>query len=360
MSQKSQEQGDSSHSYDEDLLAVDNENNNQHSESNDKVNECDKEYDKALSQKVTDFIARQFQANERMQKIRDHPEAERRFNPPPEKFVLQSAYSPERKTVVDNEHLRTQELFEKSIKKKKEEEKPMKIQSNMSDRSKQLANARNERQINVIFTGLGKINQTQFDGLMRRFSIKSPELISELEEYSQIDDSSYSGSKLKKLMILAANRDYEIKLAKKVQPFVTTTLANTTNTLAPKIRMQTNQSIRKTENNSFRPSNKSTQSSKNNKSEVKNSRSEVKKEKSSTKRKISFNDEDNDESDDGIIKAADIEKTKKVVSPNRKPVKGSKYLPGFYESVQFRENDPTPRYSSTRSYVSNNPRTPWK
>ena len=79
------------------------------------------------------------------------------------------------------------------------------------------------------------MNQIQFDGLIRKFSIKSSDLIESLKEYSKIsitkneeacekDDKEkviYNGTKLKKLMISAANKETDSKLVKKVQPFVT-------------------------------------------------------------------------------------------------------------------------------------------
>ncbi|OHS98188.1 hypothetical protein TRFO_09061 [Tritrichomonas foetus] len=250
---------------------------------------------------ITDFIARQFEANEKMQRIRE--EAEKSVNR-------------EHRVINDTDNARVQELYEMSLKQPEKEEvqeAPV-VKSKISEKSIMLANAKNERQLNVIFMGYGKMSQQQFAALMRRFSIKSPELIESLKEYSRIDDETYSGSKLKNLMISSANKEFENRLAKKIQPYVTALLANSVNALTPKLKtgsissLKTNQ-IPKT--NAQKP-----------------------------------------------MQKKELAQKPKTSRPKTAAKSGNKYLPDFYEHLELYDEQ-TPRYRSRHNYLAEKPKV-WK
>lgn len=299
-----------------DIQESSDDDNTQHAKSN---------------QAITDFISRQFAANERMQKIRDHPESEQQKT---DNKKSSPSNSPERKHVSDP--ARTEALYKSSLKKQEEEKntskKPEPSTPRISEKSKQLANAKNERQINAIFSGLTRINQTQFDGLMRKFSIKSLDLIESLKEYSKIANTEneetyeedkenvvYNGTKLKKLMISAANKEGDSKLVKKVQPFVTAALANSISMISPKLKNGTSY-------------NRKPQSSLMSKT---------------TQQKPKPQEQRNET----------IEK--KTVRPRTAMKSGSKYLPDFYEHLEFNEEQ-SPRYRTRHTYLAEKPKKPWK
>ena len=312
------------------------EDNNEYSQNYSALNDLQESSDDdntqhAKSNKaITDFISRQFAANERMQKIRDHPESEQ-VKPDNKNSPTNS---PEHKHISDP--ARTEALYKSSLKKQEEEKKkkPEPSTPRLSEKSKQLANAKNERQINAIFSGLTRINQSQFDGLMRKFSIKSADLIENLKEYSKItnteneeacdeDDKEnvvYNGTKLKKLMISAANKEADSKLVKKVQPFVTATLANSISMISPKLKNGTSYSRKPQSSLTSKP----------------------------TQQKQKPRDE----------KIDPVEK-KQVRPKTAMKTSGSKYLPDFYEHLEFNE-EATPRYRTKHTYLAEKPKKPWK
>lgn len=316
--------------YDENF---DNNENSQDYSMGDNLKDQDSSDDEntqhAKSNKaITDFISRQFAANERMQKIRDNEKMEE----PKTENRRSSSNSPEHKKISDP--AKTEALFKSSLKSQREEEKkkPEPASPRISVKSKQLANAKNERQINAIFSGLTKMNQVQFDGLMRRFSIKSPDLIESLKEYSRItnteneeaceeeedkENALYNGTKLKKLMISAANKENDTKLVKKIQPFVTAALANSISMLSPKLRNGSSYSRKPQSSLGSKPMQKKQREQKNEPVE------------------------------------------KKQARPKTATKSGSKYLPDFYENIEFND-EPTPRYRTKHTYLAEKPKKPWK
>ena len=262
-----------------------------------------------VSQTITDFIERQFRANEKQQKIREEGDRQ-----------VQTIHRP----FTEAESRRVQELYEMSLKPPKEEDIPEKVEppkKTLSEKSIQLANAKNERQISVMFLGLGKLNNSQFDNLMRKFSIKQPELIESLKEYSFIEDGLYNGNKIKKLMIAAVNKEDESKLAKKIFPYVTVVLANYTNTVTPKLKHSSISSM------------KGSQCS-----------------KSTSSKATAENNQ-----------TTSMNASQKKVNMKSTPKQSRKYLPDFYEHLDLMDvPDNSPRYRTNRNYLAEKPRAVWK
>ena len=303
--------------------------------------------------KIRSFLARQFVANEKRQEIRSQPDSEIQFNPPPEKFKLYSAIVPDRKPIIDSDRKRTTELYQMSLKKKVEPE-PIRIQSSISEKSKQLANARNVRQIKLIFTGMSVMDKSQFDKIMNRFSIKSPSLIQDLKDfcYNENDDS-FNGKLLRNLFIAVANKEYDkynnTKLAKKLLPFILSKLANSVQTVIPGANRS---------NTSISPRRPNSQISNNN---VSTSPKDFSKNTSlpNKKNRQIGQTEENTTTKDTHVTIVDNTKTDDEIKPTRQKIsiKGSKYLPAFYENIEFHQ-DNTPRYRYRK--IENTKTTPWK